>query len=335
MLLGFYEQDYNGHRVISHGGDTEWMHSYLHLFPDDHVGLFMSFNSLGHEGAAGHLRQGVFNQFVDRYFPGPWPNGTLPKEVQAEHARLMAGFYEDSRRPDRSFMKLLELASPPKVAIAADGSLTMSLMIGSNGQLRHYREIAPFVWRDVNSGWRLAAKVVDGRVVRLSTDEISPFMVFEPFPAWASPAWLVPAVCVALLAVLLTSVFWPIAAISRRRHRARLPIEGLALRGHRVSRIAAVALSAMTVGWVTLLLSATADLAKLSPALDPVLILMYILSILVYFGSAGAMLWATRVAFTTPRPIGARLWTVVLALSSLVLLYFAWLYHLMSFVTKY
>src|ERR1700761_4449077 len=44
MMLGFYEQNYNGHRVISHGGDTEWMHSYLHLFLDDHVGLFMSFN---------------------------------------------------------------------------------------------------------------------------------------------------------------------------------------------------------------------------------------------------------------------------------------------------
>jgi len=116
MMLGFYEQNYNGHRVISHGGDTEWMHSYLHLFPDDHVGLYMSFNSLGREGAAGHVRQAVFNNFVDRYFPGPWPNGTVPKQVQAQHARLMAGYYEDSRRPDRSFLKLLELASPPKVA---------------------------------------------------------------------------------------------------------------------------------------------------------------------------------------------------------------------------
>ena len=75
MLLGFYEQDYNGHRVISHGGDTQWMHSYLHLFLDDHVGLFMSFNSQGHEGAVGHLRQALFDQFVDRYFPGPWPAG--------------------------------------------------------------------------------------------------------------------------------------------------------------------------------------------------------------------------------------------------------------------
>src|SRR5262249_15110300 len=116
---------------------------------------------------------------------------------------------------------------------------------------------------------------------------------------------------------------------------ARLPLEGLALRGHRVSRIAAVALAAVTVGWGVLLLSATADLAKLGPGLDPLLILLYVLSVVIYFGATAAMFWAKRVAFVTPRPVAARLWTVVLALSSLVLLYFAWLYHLMSFVTKY
>ena len=65
MMLGFYEQNYNGHRVISHGGDTVWMHSYLHLFPDDHVGLFMSFNSQGREGAVGQLRQAVFDKVVE------------------------------------------------------------------------------------------------------------------------------------------------------------------------------------------------------------------------------------------------------------------------------
>jgi CubicO group peptidase (beta-lactamase class C family) len=335
MMLGFYEQNYNGHRVISHGGDTEWMHSYLHLFLDDHVGIFMSFNSLGREGAAGHLRQTVFNNFVDRYFPGPWPNGTVSKEVQAEHARLMAGFYEDSRRPDRSFMKLLELAAPAKIVVSADGSLTMSLLLGAGGAPVHYREIAPFVWRDVNSGWRLAAKVENGRVARFSADQFSPFMVFEPITGLRSPAFLLPALGVAVAACLLTSIFWPIAAISRRRHGVRLPLAGLALRGHTVSRLAAVALSVVTLGWVLLLVLAAGDLAALSPALDPVLLLLYTLSVVVYFGATAAMLWATRVAFSTARPVVARIWTVVLALSALLLLYFAWIYHLMSFVTRY
>jgi len=335
MMLGFYEQNYNGHRVISHGGDTVWMHSYLHLFLDDHVGIFMSFNSQGHEGAVGHLRQAVFNEFADRYFAAPWPAGTVPKDIQAEHARLMAGYYQDSRRADGSFMKLTEFLAPPKVSVASDGSLMMSMMLGANGLPRHYREVAPFVWRDVNSGWRLAAKVVDGRVVRFSTDEISPFMVFDPMPVLHSPAWIMPAFGVALGACLLTSLFWPIAAISRRRHRVRLPIEGVALRAHKWSRIAAVALTVVTASWFLLLIIGSKDLDFLSPSLDPLLILMYALSVIIYFGGVAVMLWATRVAWSTARPITARLWTGVLALSSLVLLYFAFIYHLMSFVTKY
>jgi hypothetical protein len=259
----------------------------------------------------------------------------MSREVAADHARMMAGYYQDSRRPDRSFMKLTEIAMPLKVSVAPDGSLMMTLMTGLSGAPMHYREVAPFVWRDVNSGWRMAAKVVDGRVVRISMDELSPFMVFDPMPGSRSPAWLLPALGVALGACLLTSLLWPVAAISRRRHRVRLPIEGLALRGHKLSRIAAVALSAVTAGWATLLIMGTKDLDFLSPALDPVLILMYALSVVVYFGGAAAMLWATWVAWATARPVTARLWTVVLALSSLVLLYFALVYHLMSFVTKY
>lgn len=335
MLLGFYEQHYNGHRVISHGGDTQWMHSYLHLFLDDHVGLFMSFNSQGHEGAVGHLRQALFDQFVDRYFPGPWPVGSVPTDVAAAHARLIAGYYDDSRRPDRSFMSLIQIFAPPKVEIAADGTITASLMTGANQIPVHYQEIAPFVWRSLTTGRRLAAKVVDGRVVRFSLDEISPFMVFDPTPAWRSPAWMLPALLIAFSAVLLTGLLWPIAAISRRRHHVQLPVTGLALRGHRISRIAAASLAALSVAWLLLLTVGTKDLANLGPSLDPVLMLMYALSVIVYVGGAAAMLWSAWVAFTNPRPLAARIWTAVLALSALVLLYVAALYHLMSFVTQY
>ena len=69
MMLGFYEQNYNGHRVISHGGDTVYMHSYLHLLLDDHVGLFVSVNSQGREGAAGAIRGALFDEFSGATFP--------------------------------------------------------------------------------------------------------------------------------------------------------------------------------------------------------------------------------------------------------------------------
>jgi hypothetical protein len=293
----------------------------------------MSFNSQGREGAVGPLRQELFDKFIDRYFPGPWPGGTVPQDVASAHAQMMAGYYDDSRRPDRSCMSLLEILSPSRVAVAQDGTLTMSLMKGPNGELVHYREIAPFVWRATTTGRRLAAEAVDGRVVRLSMDELSPFMVFDPTPAWKSPSWLLPALGAALTACLLTGLLWPLAAISRRRHGVQLPVVGLGRRAHGVSRVAALALAAVTVGWLALLLGGTKDLANLSPSLDPVLILMYALSVIVYIGGTAALFWSAWVAWTTARPLGARIWTLILAISSLILLYTAVIYHLLSFVT--
>ena len=336
MMLGFYEQDYNGHRVISHGGDTQWMHSYLHLFPDDHVGIFMSFNSLGRDGAAGVVRQALFDQFVDRYFPGP---GLAPVKVSpgtaAQHARLMAGYYDDSRRPERNFLNVLSLIAPVKVEADKDNHVTVSLIKGRNGLLRKYVEIEPFVWRDTGSNWRMAAKVDNGRVVRFSMDEVSPFMVFEPFDWWRSPAWIRPAVIVGLVAVVLTALLWPVAAIVRRRLKAPLALAGRPARARLYSRIAAAVLAGLTVTWIVLIMTLLEKEAALGPGLDPLLLLMYTLSLVGYLGATAVMLWSTYVTWTAARPWTARLWSLVLALSALALTWTAYTYHLMSFATKY
>ena len=61
MLLGFYESDTNGHRVISHGGDTELFHSDLNLLPDDNVGFFFSVNSFGKERRRARRPRRIFD----------------------------------------------------------------------------------------------------------------------------------------------------------------------------------------------------------------------------------------------------------------------------------
>jgi CubicO group peptidase (beta-lactamase class C family) len=81
MLLGFYETNRNGRRVIAHGGDTQWFHTYLHLFIDDGVGIYMSFNSSGEQGAVGYLRTSLFQQFADRYLPGDEKDGELDEDT--------------------------------------------------------------------------------------------------------------------------------------------------------------------------------------------------------------------------------------------------------------
>jgi len=247
MMLGFYEQNYNGHRIISHGGDTVYMHSYLHLLLDDHVGLFVSVNSQGREGAAGAIRGALFDDFLNRYFPGAPDVRSVDAKTAAEHAKLMAGYYESSRRAETSFMSISSFASPFKLSVGKDGMLTAPSLKGRNGAPRYYREVAPFVWRDVDSGWRLAAKVVDGHVQRFSIDEFSPFTVFEPTRWWRSPSWLLPAVEFAFAALLLTTLLWPVAAIVRRRNNLKLDLVGRDERGRVLSRVAAVAVTVVSL----------------------------------------------------------------------------------------
>ena len=335
MMLGFYEQNYNGHRVISHGGDTEYFHSYLHLFLDDHVGLYVSMNSAGRDGAAHTIREALFEQFAHRYFPAAPDTRRIDASLAAAHAQTLAGYYDDSRRVDTTFLSVLGLIAPIRVVADKDGTVGISLLQGINQAKRSYHEIQPFVWVDPDSRWRLAAKLEDGRVTRLSVDEVSPFMVFEPTPWWRSPAWLQPAAGVSLACCFLTALLWPVAAIVRRRQRLTLGLEGRAARAHRFSRLAAVAITLVSLGWAAVIGLGLTYLTVLSSALDPWLFVMYVCSVVAYIGGAVALLWAASVAWSAGRPWTARLWTTLLALAALVLLWTAWIYHLMAFRTTY
>jgi CubicO group peptidase (beta-lactamase class C family) len=335
MMLGFYEQNYNGHRIISHGGDTIYMHSYLHLLLDDHVGLFVSVNSQGREGAAGAIRGALFDDFLDRYFPAPPDTRSVDAKTAAAHAKLMTGYYESSRRADTSFVSILSFASPFKLSVDKNGYLTAAAFKGRNGAQRRYREIAPFVWRDVDSGWRLAAKVVDGKVQRFSIDEISPFTVYEPSPWWRSASWLVPSVEIGFTALLLTTLLWPVAAIVRRRNQLKLDLAGRDERGRVLSRVGAAAVTLVSLAWMALFVLLSSRTALLAPGLDPWLFLMHLLSILGYVGGAALLIWAAAIAWSGKRSWQGKIWTSVLAVSAVAMLWLAWVYHLTSFTSRY
>jgi hypothetical protein len=62
---------------------------------------------------------------------------------------------------------------------------------------------------------------------------------------------------------------------------------------------------------------------------------MQVLSVIAYWGGAIVLCLSARAAFTHGRPTLAKLWSVVLALSGLVFLWLAYVYHLMHFGTRY
>jgi hypothetical protein len=335
MMLGFYEQNHNGHRAVGHGGDTQWFHSDLHLFIDDGIGMFVSMNSSGVGPASHNIRSTLFDEFADRYLPGPTLDGKVDDKTAAEHAGLISGIYENSRRMETSFLSLLGLAGPIKVIANPDHTITVSMARNLAGAPIKWREVEPFVWRDVDGKNLLAAQVKDGQVVRFSFDGLSPFMVFDRTPASKSPGWLVPALVIGLISLLLTSIAWPVSALVRRNYGVPYRLTGEDAKAHRWIRIAATAAIAIFIAWCVTATSMMSNLNLLTHRMDAWLWLMQLLSLVVFVGGAALGIWNAWVVVRGTRKWYAKVWAVVLALSLLVMLWVALAFHLIAFDVNY
>jgi CubicO group peptidase (beta-lactamase class C family) len=334
MELGFYEDNYNGHRVIAHGGDTQWFHSDLHLFIDDGVGLLISVNSVGKDGAAQEVRSQLFHEFADRYFPAPPPDGNVDAKTAAEHARMIEGRYSVSRRVDTSFVSLLYLAQQATVADNGDGTISVSSATSPSEVPLKWREIAPFVWREEHGKDLLSARVENGRVVRFAYGDASPFEHYLRTPWDKSGGWWTPAMALSVLLLLLTALAWPVSALTRRHYGVAYALSGQDARAHRWVRIAAVAAILVFVGWVVLVVSMLSSL-DLIPKVNGWIALLRILSPFAFVGGAAIGLWNAWVVVRGRRRFWAKLWAVLQAAAFLLLLWAALTFHLISLFTGF
>ncbi|MBV9724898.1 MAG: serine hydrolase [Gammaproteobacteria bacterium] len=331
MELGFFETNINGREVIGHLGDTDYFHTSLHLFLKENVGFYVSFNSLGKEAAAGSLRTALFQDFADRYFPGATPTSRVDAKTAAADAALMAGTWANSRSAQSNFLAVVELLGQVKVGTDKKGELLIPPLTGLDGEPRHWVEIAPFVWLDTQSHDRLAAKVVDGKPVRWSFDLLSPFMVFERVPWYADSTWLKPLATASVVALLLTVLFWPVTYWVRRRYQAPLQLTPPALKAYRWSKIAAVLILVALGLWALAFTLMLKDNNYLDGRLDPLLWFAEIFGTVAFIGGLVAMLWNLRTVWTTARRWPARLWSVVLSVSALTVLWVALVFKLIHF----
>ncbi len=335
MVLGFYETNRNGHRAIAHGGDTFWFHSDLHLFIDDGIGIFISMNSPGKDGAAGPIRTAVFEQFADRYLPAPDTATPLDRATAYAHAQQVAGQYESSRHSVSNFFGLTDLISPSKVTANPDTTITLPYLTALNGEPKHWREIKPFVWQEVDGKNVAGAKVENGRVEMLSGDEISPFIVFRPTRWWKSPSWLLPLAEFSLAVLLLTLIAWPLTALARWAYGATFPLQGRARSAYRWVRIATVGLLLLLAGWAWQIQRMSTEVAALTSKSDPWLWLLQLLGLVIFVGAAGVALWNARLARSSRRAWGSQLWSGLLVLATVTLLYIALVFKLIAFDINY
>jgi CubicO group peptidase (beta-lactamase class C family) len=339
MSLGFYQSDVNGRRVVSHGGDTVAFHSDLHLFPDDNVGLYVSFNSAGKDGAVRPLRGALFDQFADRYFPAPADNRTLNANEARANAEKLAGTWSVSRRSMSSFLSITDLLGQTKVSVGADGEPIVSGFTGLNGQPYKWVAVGPMLWRDANGDELLGAKMVDGKAVRFSLGSIAPIIVWDRTPWYKNSTWLLPLVYLGLGVLLLTVVFWPVRALVRRRYKSTLALDRRELQAYRASRIGAAAILVTLVAWAVMVGMMFSNLSLLGSAMMPLAVALQIVTALTFVGGTAAAAWY---ALSVWRRKGgwkanwkARAWSALLVLAGLTFLWVAVNYHLIGLSTNY
>ncbi len=334
MELGFFETNINGREVIAHLGDTSYFHTSLHLFLKEGVGFYVSFNSSGKDGVAGTLRIALFDDFADRYFPGPEASGHLDAKTASAHAAMLTGNWNNSRGSQSNFLAIIGFVGQMKVRVGPKGELMLPIK-GLNDQPRHWVEAAPFLWIDRDSHERLAAQEVNGKLVRFSIDELSPFMVFDRVPWYQDGTWLTPLLYASIGALALTALFWPAAAIVRRRYGARLALDSVSLRAFRVSRFAAILILAGLGLWAFVLARMLNDLNYLGSKSDLLIVLAQMLGAVAFIGGLAAMLWNLARVWTGKRRWPARLWSVVLVLAAATVLWVALAFHLIGFGLNY
>jgi CubicO group peptidase (beta-lactamase class C family) len=335
MLLGFYETNTNGRRVIAHGGDTQYFHSDLQLYIDDGVGYFISVNSTGTEGAAGPLRGAFFRQFSDRYLPGPDFTGKVDEATAKEHAQAIAGTYIVARRAESSLISVLHLLQPLKVVVNEDGTISLPLLRGLNGEPDKWHETEPYVWTDAAGKERLAAEVVDGRVTRFSAGMLGPIIMLERAPTAKAGGWLMPAAAASLVALALTVILWPVAALVRRHYRKPLPFSGRDAKAYRWVRIGALASLVAILAWLGIIVAMFEDLALLSESMDAWLVVLHVLGSIAVFAGLALAVWHLVVVWGGKRRWTAKVWSVVLVLATAVLAWIAVAYHLVGLGTDY
>jgi CubicO group peptidase (beta-lactamase class C family) len=330
MCLGFYEETRNGHRIIGHGGDTEYFHSDLHLILDQQLGFFVSYNSAGKGEVS--AREAVWHAFLDRYYPIQLPDPPAVATA-AQDAQTVSGRYIVSRRSQTTLLKVLNVVGELRISANGDGTISANELKGFNGEPRKFREIAPMMFRDVNDQDLLGFKRDDAGNLVAVID--FPFMVFQRSSAWDNSGLQLPIICVSLGIVVLTVLLWPVMALARRHYKHPLELTSGQRRLRLFVRLGCVAFIVFFAGFVIFFTMGLKDMELLTPKGNIWLRLIQIFGWLGVLGTLLAVYGAIRSWQNSATWVWAKIGNALIALSCLGIVAFIFTWNLLVLSLRY
>ncbi|HTQ61626.1 MAG TPA: serine hydrolase domain-containing protein [Candidatus Solibacter sp.] len=331
MCLGFYEQSENGHRVLSHGGDTLYFHSDLFLILDANAGLFVSYNSAGRGEI--DARGVLYDKFMDRYFPGA-PAKEPVLATAAQDARSVAGTYDVSRRFETNVLAVTSVIGQTKITVnPKDNTISVSGFKGLNQQPIHYQEIAPMVFRDVD-GKAKVAFVQDANGRRVAYIDY-PFMVFQQVNSTfdkQSVNYFI--IGFSLCVIALTLLLWPIGAMIRKHYEKPLSLDAGAKRLRMLVRLVCFGVLIFVVG-LLIFVSKLSNPSGLSERSDLWLHLLQVIGLLAGLGSLVAIYNSLKSWGDGQQWFWNKIWNTFLAFGCLGFFWFIYHWHLLNFHLNY
>lgn len=324
MAHGFYEESRNGQRIVGHGGDTQWFHSDMHLVLDEHLGFFISSNSAG---KGGDLRAAVWTAFLDRYYPyDPPPVAALP-DVLVD-ARAVAGAYMSSRRAESNVLSVVVGVAQERVSVNADSTISSSTLKDLAGNPKHFREIAPLVFREVN-GQALLAFVKDGNG-NLVLGGDYPFEVGTRSPLLKNDRLNIGLVCFALIVFVASLLAWPVTAMMRKHYRSAPTLSRRYRQLRLVVRATAFAGLLFIVLVGTFLTSALSDIASYTSAKTGYFHFLQVLGVVGVLGLPVAVMYTLGSWRERELWVWTKVWNTILPLAFVAYAMFMFNWRLLS-----
>jgi CubicO group peptidase (beta-lactamase class C family) len=215
---GFFDFTDNGQRTIGHSGGSDPIFSQLLLLPEQNLGVFVVYNSMGGKDLT-YQHLGFQRAFFDHYYPAPAVKSIQPPANFAKRAGRFEGTYQitggEPGTSQTTFEKVGGLLGIPRVEISDGGDGT--LLFKNPWAEWRFVEVAPLYFRQANGQFHILFHEDDqGRITRMFTD-VTPMFAFEKVVWYETRGFNMSLVLGCVLAFLSTIAVAAIRFIRNRR----------------------------------------------------------------------------------------------------------------------
>jgi len=164
-----------------------------------------------------------------------------------------------------------------------DGTITIGALKGINGHPKHWREIGPMMFREVDGQDRVVfQRDAEGRMSMLSD---FPFFVFQRVDPSENRTFNLIVICFSVGVLLLTVLFWPVAALVRWHYGLRNPLDSRRTRLSIAVRVFSICVLASALVLVVITTGLNQP-GALNASLDPAFRVMQLFTLI---GAAGTL----------------------------------------------